>query len=116
MKYILKFTTVLLIALLFTACGDLKADTFSDGSKLDASSNETMKKSVKAIMSELSPENQENFKKTLTGIYMLAQLAGAGENKSKDEIEAAIRKTLDGKTAAGVFALGRDIRNRMNEN
>ena len=57
MKNILKTLALGVMITLLTACGEPKLDTSSD---------EAMKASIQKIMAELSPEEQENFKKTIT--------------------------------------------------
>ena len=124
MKGILKFTVAVLVTLLVTACGDsmpsasskvLSVEAFVDVPRLDTSSSEAMKTSAQEIMSALSQEKQEKFKETLTGIYVLAQLASIGAGKSKDEMEATVSKKLNGKSAAEVFLMAKEIKNKMNE-
>jgi len=105
MKLTLKAVSLIFAALLLTACGD---------PKLDGSSDEAMKKSVQKVMAKLPDEKKEEFKKTLTGIYMLGALASMGGDKSKDEVQAAITAKLDGKTADDVFAMAAEIKEKMN--
>jgi len=107
MKFTLKVVSLIFAALLLTACGD---------PKLDGSSNEAMKKSVQEIMTKLPDEKKEEFKKTLTGIYMLGALASMGSDKSKEEVQAEITAKLDGKTADDVFAMAKEIKEKMNKN
>ena len=104
MKTIQSLTVGLAISLL-AACGDPKLDTSTD---------ETMKSSIQSITAELSPEDQERFKKAITGIYMLGALASMGEDKSTEEIQASINSKLDGKTAAEIFEVADEIRQKMN--
>ncbi|OOE57263.1 DUF6694 family lipoprotein [Salinivibrio sp. IB282] len=77
---------------------------------LDTSSDETMKESVQKIMTDLSKEDQERFKKTLTGIYMgtLASLDGDAED-AKEEVN----ENLHGKTAEEVFQYADELKQKM---
>ena len=105
MKKFVTTACALTVAILLTACGD---------PKIDGSSDEAMKKSVQAIMESLPDEKKEEFKKTLTGIYMLGGLASLGSNKSKEEVQAEITAKLDGKTADEIFAMAAEIKEKMN--
>ncbi len=104
MKYTLKVVSLIFAALLLTACGD---------PKLDGASDETMKKSVQEIMAKLPDDKKEEFKKTLTGIYMLAALASMGGDQSQDEVRATMSAKLDGKTADDIFAMAKEIKEKM---
>lgn len=58
---------------------------------LDTSSEEAIKESLQEIMAEMSEEEQERFKKTLAGIYMLGALGSLGGGDAvdiKDRINA----------------------------
>jgi len=104
MKNILKTLALGVMITLLTACGEPKLDTSSD---------EAMKASIQKIMAELSPEEQENFKKTITGIYMLGAMASLGNDVSADQANAKINAKLDGKTAKEVFIMADEIREKM---
>lgn len=104
MKYTLKVISLIFFTLLLTACGD---------PKLDGSSDEAMKKSVKVIMEELPDEKKKEFKKTLKGIYMLGALANMREGKSKSEVRAIIAAKLDGKTADDVFSMAKEMKEKI---
>ena len=104
MKKIFKTLALGLMISLLTACGE---------PKLDTSSEETMKASIKNIMAELSPEEQNKFKKTLTGIYMLGAMAHLGDSASAEEAQAKVNAKLDGKTAKEGFTMAEEIRERM---
>lgn len=106
MKHTLKLASLILAALLLTACGDPKLDTSSD---------ETMKKSMEVIMSELSEEKQKQFQKTVAGIYMAEAFSNLGGKKSKDEMRASVNAKLDGKTAEDLFAMAEEMKNRKNK-
>lgn len=102
----IKFLALGFAISLLAACGEPKLDTSTD---------ETMKSSVQNIMAELSPEDQEKFKKTITGIYMIGALASMGEGKSTEEIKESINSKLDDKTAIEIFEVADEIRQKMNE-
>jgi len=104
MEKILKTLAFGVMITLLTACGDPKLDTSSD---------EAMKASIQKIMAELSPEEQEGFKKTITGIYMLGAMASLGNDVSADQAKAKINEKLDGKTAKEVFIMADEIRAKM---
>ena len=107
MKNILKIASIVVLALLLTACGDEP--------KIDGSSKDAMKKSVHKIMEELPDEKKEKFQKTLTGIFMLGALSSMGSNHSEDEIQAKILSKLDGKTADDIFKMGAELKEKMKQ-
>ncbi|OUR63639.1 hypothetical protein A9Q79_09875 [Methylophaga sp. 42_25_T18] len=105
MKYTFKIASLILVALLLTACGD---------PKIDASSDEAMKKSIQAIKEKLTEEKKEEFKEALFGIYMSGALASMGGDKSEEEVQAAILANLDGKTADDLFAMVKELKDNRN--
>lgn len=100
LKLVLAITTILMLS----ACGKPTLDTSSD---------EAMKESVQKIMADLSKDDQEKFKKTLTGIYMLGALASLGSDNAEDA-KAKINAKLNGKTAEEVFQLADELKQKMN--
>ena len=104
MSKLLKYLSITLLVSLLTACGDPKLDTSTD---------ETMKSSVQNMMSELSPEDKNKFKKTITGIYMIGALSSIRSNKSPEEIKASINSKLNGKTVVEIFEMADKIREKI---
>jgi adenylate cyclase len=101
---IIKYILVVLLISLVTACGTPKLDTSTD---------ETIETSAQNIMSELSIEDQERFKKSLVGIYTIGALSSMGSNKSADEIQSSVNAKLNGKTAEEIFKLAEEISQKM---
>jgi hypothetical protein len=104
MNKTLKILALGLAISLLTACGEPKLDTSSD---------EAMKASLQEIMAELSQEEQEKFKKTIVGIYMLAAMASLGNDITADEAKSKINERLNGKTAKEVFIMADEIKAKM---
>ena len=103
MKKPIQLALVASVVFMLAGCGEPTLDTSSD---------EAMKESVQEIMADLSEEDQKRFKKTLTGIYMLAALSSMGDGNSEDA-KAKINAKLDGKTAEEVFQFAEEIKKKM---
>ena len=96
----LVFTTT--IILMLSGCGEPTFDTSSD---------ETIKESLQEIIADLSKDDQERFKKTLTNIYMFGALADFGDN-AEDTTEK-INSILNGKTADEIFQFANELKQKV---
>lgn len=85
---------VLAFALLVAACGG-GAPTIIDGSSPDRFSQ-----TMAAARSELTPGDRASFEAAVK----LVQASAFAKADSRDEMEARVRRKLDGKTAATVIA------------
>ena len=98
-----KFLLAGLAALVLTGCGE---------SKIDGSSEASLKESVEKVTKSLSPEKQAQFKQDL-GLISVSQMDVAGVLSGKKSAEGLFdetRKGLDGKTADQVMAQAAQIR------
>ena len=77
----------------------------------DTSSDETIKESLQEIIADLSKDDQERFKKTLTNIYMFGALADFGDN-AEDTTEK-INSILNGKTADEIFQFANELKQKV---
>lgn len=82
---------------------------------LDTSSKQALSDSGKEIMATLSEEDQERFKETIAGIYMLGAFASLGNDGNMDEIKARIDEKLHGKTAEEIFQIADEIEQQMDK-
>ncbi len=104
MKKIFLLFTVLLC---FTAC--------SLEPRIDASSEESMQKSIASVMKELDFEEQEKFQEALkvimfSGVNSLSDLATMGQNI--EITKGAFQAKIDGKSAKEVINLAEEIRRK----
>ena len=96
----LVFTTT--IILMLSGCGEPTFDTSSD---------ETIKESLQEIIADLSKDDQERFKKTLTSIYMFGALANFGDNA--EDTKEKINSILNGKTADEIFQFANELKQKV---
>lgn len=104
MKNLLKLVVTITTIFLLSGCGDPTLDTSSDAA---------LKESVSKIMADLSQDDQERFKKALTGVYMFGALASMGSD-NPEQARAKIDEKLNGKTAEDIFQLADELKQQMN--
>lgn len=85
---------VIAFALLVAACGG-GAPTIIDGSSPDR-----FRQTMAAVRSELTPGDRASFEAAVK----LVQAGAFAKADSRDEMEARVRRKLDGKTAEAVIA------------
>lgn len=101
MKSAMRYSLLLLAALLLAACG-------AGEPTLDTSSDEKMESSYTAMTSDLSEEEQGQFDEALGTIYMMGALDQMESGKTEDEVLASINKSVDGKTVEEIMAMAKE--------
>ncbi|HLS05687.1 MAG TPA: DUF6694 family lipoprotein [Wenzhouxiangella sp.] len=100
----LVFLVALLVAL--TGC--------SDGTRLDASSEQAMQESITAIQGELPADKRAEFEEAVL-IVMASQVDFSeleGMDNPEKAMEEKVRKAIHGKTASQIIAMAEKVKNR----
>lgn len=77
---------------------------------LDTSSEEAMSESVHAILAGLPEDAQEEFKDAMQTVLVLGMLSRTMAGKTADEARAELFGQIDGKSAAEVIELAREMK------
>lgn len=89
-----KLLAVAMLSLFLVGCGE---------PKLDMSSEETSKASMKVMKEKLSPEDAKRLDKAATRVVAQAAFLSNGD---KEEMFSLMKAKLDGKTAQEIIEMG----------